>query len=87
MHHDLETLLLLRNYKVLIPQPAMTSSSQHEYASEEEFTANKERIAHLYRILGLPLKDVMIIMERDHGFRATCVQTLKLIRFRGLIPR
>lgn len=42
-------------------------------SSPEEWDAQREQITRLYVEDGMKLKDVMTIMEREHGFKARCM--------------
>lgn len=42
----------------------------------DQWEAKRSTITKLYQIEKRPLKEVMEIIERDHGFKATCVTGL-----------
>lgn len=53
--------------------PTITRTTVKWATSEAEWNAQKGRIRQLYLEDNKPLKEVMIIMKREHAFNATSV--------------
>lgn len=49
----------------------MTRTASSRWSTAEDWECYKSRITQLYLEQDKPLKEVMAIMQRDHGFKAT----------------
>ena len=72
-----------------LPPANTTKASQYSTVwrtSEEDWEPFKARIRQLYLEEDKPLKDVMAIMERDYGFKATSGSQLLFLHNSHLMP-